>query len=241
MSNLNITEIKKEQAELLDNCLNYDISLKIDGTLIYFIDGKLHSPRCERSERFKHILNILKEANFPNCMGEMFLDEKGSNVFDVSKKENWNKVKFMPFDLLGIPQVYQERKELLDKKVKDLNNNFIVAVKRFKTFDEGWNFVLKNNCEGLMLRNNNNWYKCKLLKEVKMEIVEHEKGKDKGTFILKNGSRISGTSTQFVIQYTGIKNKGNKAIGEIEYAFLTKDNRFFQPRLRQISEEIKND
>ena len=103
MSDLNIKEIKKPQAEHLSS-FDYDISLKLDGTLIYFIDGKLFSPRCERTERFKHIVDILIKSKFPNCMGEMFLDKPNSCVFDVSRKENWNKAKFMIFDLIDIIQ-----------------------------------------------------------------------------------------------------------------------------------------
>jgi hypothetical protein len=79
MSSLNITDLKPEQAQKRDfnNC---DITLKRDGTLIYFKDNKLLSPRCERSERFKHILNILKEKNVPNLFGEMYCD------FDICPK-----------------------------------------------------------------------------------------------------------------------------------------------------------
>jgi hypothetical protein len=96
MSSLNIVDLKVEQAVKRDFS-NMDISLKRDGTLIYFKEGKLFSPRCERSERFKHILNILKEKNVPNLYGEMYI-ENGC-VFDVSRSENWKKAKFMPIDL----------------------------------------------------------------------------------------------------------------------------------------------
>jgi len=233
MGTLNITEIKKEQAEIMNNC---DISLKVDGTLIFYKNGKLLSPRCDRSERFKHILKILQDYDFPNCMGEMYMDIPNACVFDVSKKENWNKCKFMPFDLIGFEGTYNHRKYLLDREVKNLNNPFITSVKRFETFKEGYNYVVENNSEGLIFRDDLNWLKWKMLKEDKIEIVFHEVGKDKGTFILKNGSRLSGTSVQYVEQYVDIKKRGNKPIAEIEYPFLTKDGKYFQPRLRQIVE-----
>ena len=86
MSNLNITDLKPELAQKRDFG-NSDITLKRDGTLITFENGKLFSPRCERSQRFSHILNILKEKNMPNCYGEMYIE--GGNVFDVSSSENW--------------------------------------------------------------------------------------------------------------------------------------------------------
>jgi ATP-dependent DNA ligase len=148
----------------------------------------------------------------------------------------------MPFDLLDYSQnySYSQRVVLLNSLVVAVENPFIVPVKRFNSFKEGWEFVEANNSEGLCLRNNNNWFKCKILKEEKIEIVAHEVGKDKGTFILKNGSRISGTSSQFVIQYTGIKNRGQRAIAEIEFPFITKEGKYFQPRLRQITESENN-
>jgi len=242
MGTLNITEIKKDEAERL---VNMDISLKLDGCLIYYIDGKLHSPRCERTERFKHIAKILKQANFPNCMGEIFVDKPNSNVFDVSRRENWGIVKFMPFDLIDSknnPKIYEmsleDKQILMLKEVMKVNNPFIVNMIRFKTFKDGWDYVVANDSEGLVLRNEKNWFKCKLLKEEKIEIIEHQVGKDKGTFILENGSKVSGTSVQYVEQFVGIKERGNKAIGEIEYPFLTKEGKMFQPRLRLIREEI---
>lgn len=76
MGTLNIKSIEKTEAEQLEG---YDISLKVDGTLIYYKDGELISPRCNRTERFKHIANILKNHNFPNCIGEMFFQEEVCN------------------------------------------------------------------------------------------------------------------------------------------------------------------
>ena len=107
---------------------------------------------------------------------------------------------------------------------------------KFPDFKSGWDYCLNNKSEGLVIRNESSWLKCKLLNEEKIEIVAHEVGKDKGTFILDNGSRVSGTSIQYVEQYVGIKERGNKAIAEIEYPFLTSEGKMFQPRLRQIVE-----
>lgn len=246
MGDLNIKLISKDEAEHLNN-FDYDITLKIDGTLIYYIDGKLFSPRCERTDRFIHIAKILREANFPNCMGEMFCDIPNTNVFEVSKSENWAIAKFMPFDLLDnndktkpnpYDLSYSKRKIILNEAVAKLNNPFIIPTMQFKTFQEGWAYVKEHNSEGLVIRNENNWFKIKLLKEAKIPIKEHEAGKDKGTFILddQEQNRISGTSVEFVIQYLDIKKKGKQAWAEVEYAFKTKDNKLFQPRLRRVFE-----
>ncbi len=233
MSDLDIKAIDVEDIAGLAT-KELDISLKLDGTLIYFKDKKLFSPRCERSDRYKHILDILIKNKFPNCVGEMFIDKLNANVFDISKRENWEKACFLPFDFLDTSIPYLERFRILDEKVKEINNPHIFRMIRFKTFQEGWNFVRKHNSEGLVLRNNTNWFKIKLLKEVQMEIVGHEQSKVKGTFILKNGSHISGTSAEYVRLYKEIVKAGKKPIAEIEYPFLTREGRYFQPRLRRI-------
>lgn len=236
MSDLNIKDLKPSEAEKMDFS-GYIISEKKDGTLIYFKDNKLFSPRCDRSDRFKHILKILIDNNFPSCMGEIFLDEPKSCVFDVSRSENWSKVKFYPFDLLDNSICYQDRQRILQEAVCCLNNNFIVPLRIFNTFKESWDYVIKNESEGLVIRNDKEFYKVKLLHESKMPIIAHEKGKDKGTFILENNNRVSGTSESFVLTYQTIKAKGKIPMCEIEYPFITKDGKFFQPRLRRVYED----
>ena len=54
MSDLPLTTISIEQGLKLSG--DFSISLKRDGTLIYYRAGELDSPRCRRSERYKHIL-----------------------------------------------------------------------------------------------------------------------------------------------------------------------------------------
>ena len=244
MSDLDIKNIGVNEGRVL-NASNYDITLKRDGCFMYYIDGKLFTKRTERTDRFKHIVNSLIKANFPNFYGEMYIEN--GNVFDISKKVNWNKAKFMPIDLIDSknnPKIYDynysERQLLMFELVKKLSNACITPLKRFDSFDEGWKYVLDNNSEGLIMRNEDNWFKIKLLKEAKVKIKEHEVGKDKGTFILddENNNRVSGTSTQFVLQYLKIKKEGKEAIAEIEYPFITKNGNYFQPRLRQITERI---
>ena len=231
MSNLNITELKPEQAQKRD-LSNFDITLKRDGTLIYFKDNKLLSPRCERSERFKHILNILKEKGVPNCYGEMYIE--GGNVFSISSSENWKKAKFMPIDIEDKNLSYAKRQVLLSLFLKKMNSEFITPLIKFSNFDEGWDYVKENNSEGLVLRNENKWFKVKILKEAKVEIREHEPSKEKGTFILVDNNRVSGTSKGFVRQFHEIKAQGKIPIMELEYAFLTDEGKYFQPRCRRI-------
>jgi hypothetical protein len=234
MSNLKIEDLKPEQAEKRDfsNC---DITLKRDGTLITFKDGKLFSPRCERSERFKHILNILKENNMPNCYGEVYID--GGNVFDISSSENWKNAKMMIIDIQDSDLSYKERQALLGQLIEEISNEAITPMVRFDDFKTGWNYVKENESEGLVIRNERNWFKVKALKEVKVEIKEHEESKEKGTFILIDNNRVSGTSKEFVRQFKEIKASGGKAIAEIEFPFITENGHYFQGRLRRIYKE----
>jgi hypothetical protein len=238
MSNLPIKELKPEQAELM-NFESYIITLKLDGSLMYYNNGKLFSPRCDRSERFSHILTTLKNNNMPNCYGEVYIGED-KNVFDVSRSENWRNALFCPIDLIDNKLSLKERQEIIKNKVSEINSFYITELKKFDSFKEGWNYVKENNREGLVIRNDNEFYKVKILKEVKEEIVSHLKGTSlKGTFILLSGNKVSGTSESYVKQYLDIVARGNKAIGEIEFPFLTEDNKYFQPRLRLIREVLK--
>jgi len=236
MSNLPLKELKPEQAQNRDfsNC---DISLKRDGTLITFKEGKLFSPRCERSERFSHILKILKENNCPNLIGEMYIE--GGNVFDISSSENWKKAQFMPIDTEDKNLSYSQRQTLLKQLVEQMSSPFITPLVKFKDFNSGWEFIKEKNEEGLVIRNEREWFKVKILKEAKVEIKEHETGNVKGTFVLIDGNRISGTSIEFVNQFKSIKAQGKKPIAEIEYCFLTEEGHYFQPRLRRITTEAE--
>jgi len=233
MSNLNIQDLKPELAVKRDFS-NSQISLKRDGTLIYFKEGKLFSPRCERSERFAHILNILKQKDMPELYGEMYIE--GGNVFDVSSSENWKSCCFMPIDLEDKKLNYSERQVLLNQLVKEISNPFITPLVKFKDFKSGWDYVKKTNGEGLVIRNEREWIKVKALQNTKIEIVSHETGKDKGCFILSNGNRVSGTSKELVRQFNEIKKRGNKAIAEISYPFITPTGHYFQPRLTNLCE-----
>lgn len=234
MSDLPLKEMKIQQAEKIDTS-KYIISLKRDGTLMYYVDGNLISPRgINRNNRFPHIKKILDENKMVNCFGEMYIDN--GNVFDVSSRENWSKAKYMPIDLIDKNLSYNERQNLMNHFVTQINDSSITPLIIFKTIEEGWGYVVKSDGEGLILRNQNEWYKVKRLIEAKIPIKSWESGSEKGTFILDNSSasRISGTSVGFVKQFHDIKNKGLIPMAEVEYPFETKDGKLFQPRLRRI-------
>lgn len=74
MSDLNITALKEKEMFKL-NPKDYSISLKMDGTLIYYKNKHLISHRgIIRDDRFKHILDILNKNDFPECYGEMYCE-----------------------------------------------------------------------------------------------------------------------------------------------------------------------
>lgn len=153
------------------------------------------------------------------------------------------KVKFMPIDLEDSKLNYSQRQALLKQLVSEISNEAITPLVKFKDFQEGWNYVKETKGEGLVIRNENNWFKVKILQEAKVEIREHEPSKDKGTFILIDNNRVSGTSKEFVRQFKEIKGQGRTPIAEIEYPFKTEEGKFFQPRLRRITtqEQLKEE
>lgn len=245
MSDLPLKEIKIEQALKLDSS-KYDITLKVDGTLMCYIDGNLISPRgINRNDRFGHIKKILDDAKFPNCMGEMHIPN--GNVFSISSSENWGSGKFMPFDLMDNKIPYKDRIDIIKTKVAELNNESIVPLMIFPTIEEGWKFVQEANGEGLVIRNSSEWYKCKILREFKIPIKKWEPGSDKGTFVLQQlgpiaESRISGTSVGFVQQFLDIQKQGGVAMAEVEAPFVTESGKLFQPRLRRVFiQELEKD
>lgn len=231
MGNLDIRDIKVSEAQNMD-WSGYDITYKRDGTLIFYKDKKLFSPRCERSDRYRKILTILNEANFPECYGELYIDN--GTVFDISRRENWENAKLMIIDLDPRYGSYHERQAKLSQLVKNLKNEFVTPLVRFSDFKTGWDYVLKTKGEGLVIRNEHKWFKVKILHEVKIEIKEHVPSKEKGTFILIDNNHVSGTSIGFVQKFHEIKLQGLTPMAEIEFPFITETGSYFQPRLRRV-------
>lgn len=171
------------------------------------------------------------------CCHKEFEGNVECNVFTISRSSNFSKAFFMPIDLFKSPLNYAIRQEILIEKIREANSKFVTQQVRFKDITTAWEFVKENKQEGLVIRNNYEWYKVKLLQEAKVKIKEWEQGKDKGTFILVDDNRISGTSMDFVRQFLKARQEDKEAIAEIEFPFITNEGHYFQPRLRQI--EIK--
>lgn len=239
MSSLNIKELKID--DILKGRISNKfslISLKRDGTLMRYIDGDLLSDRgINRNARYPHIVAKLRSINSVNLIGEVYID--GGNVFDISSSRNWRRARFMPFDIFN-PNSFSplwKRIDIVLETVKECDCDFITTLKTFDSVEEGWAYVLEHNEEGLVLRNEYEMFKVKKLEEAKVKIVRHEKGKGHGTFILENGSRVSGTKMDFVHQFEEMKEE-TSVIAEIEFPFITDSGKFFQPRLRRVVAEV---
>jgi ATP-dependent DNA ligase len=154
--------------------------------------------------------------------------------------EGTYKVKFMPIDIKDSPLSYSQRQVLLKQLVTEISNEAVTPLVKFKDFESGWNYVKETKGEGLVVRNEREWFKVKALQNTKIEIVRHEEGSEKGCFILSNGNKVSGTSKELVKQFKEIKERGNKAIAEISYPFITETGHFFQPRLTNLC-EVENE
>lgn len=209
-----------------------NISLKRDGTAMHFIDGKLISNRdCIRNSRFPHIANLLKKFEINNVVGEIYIE--GGCIFDITAKINWHNAKYMIFDI-KTNQSIEQKKAYIEEIVNKINNPSITKPLYFATIREGWDYVVKNNEEGLVAKHSNfDIYKIKKLNEAKIKIVGYESGLEKGAFILENGGKVSATSRDFVERYRQLS-KGNEVFADIRYQFKTPDGKFFQPRLLDL-------
>jgi len=233
--------------EAESRCQNYIVQMKLDGTRTIWEKGNLISPERDifKSDRYRHIANELKGFNGV-LDGEIFLPN--GNLFAVSSSENWNKCRYAVFDILeydgqnlrGIP--YQDRRKLLIALIQARNWKSIEFVKEFPSVSEGWDFVKSQDLEGLVLKSPEgsytdtrswNWVKVKNYHEAVIEILEHIAGSDKGRFVLANGGKMSALSPDFVEQYKKLKAKG-KVFAEIEYLYLTKEKKYFQPILKRL-------
>lgn len=213
MGSLKIKLISLEDALALEGFL--EITLKRDGILLKWNGNDLISPMGHvRSDRFPHIVESLE--GFPECLGEMYIE--GGKVYDIMSKENWSQAKFMP--------IY-----FSDVDGRRFDNSPITRMVHFDSVQEGWDYVLNWNEEGLVIRVNcEKLYKVKQLHEDKVRVVDWIPSKTKGTFVLENGNKVSGTKMAYVAFWK--KNKG--CMAEIEYPYLTANGKYFQPRLRRV-------
>jgi ATP-dependent DNA ligase len=239
-------EIKQIGAADAEKLSGVAIEQKYDGMLTYYMNGLLFSDRWqEKSKNFPHIAKDLKLSalNDSVLVGEIYIPN--GNNFSVNTLAEQSKAKFCVFDVIKADgkvvtgETFIRRQELLDKMV--VPTEIIHFPVDFPDFKTGWDFVIQNNAEGVVLKELNKpygvgWYKCKRLQEIKLEIKAYDpkESGSKGAFVLEGGNRCDALSQAYVQQYETIKAAGKTPMGELEYPFLTKEGRLFQPRLRRI-------
>lgn len=226
---------------------------KYDGSRHVYALGSLYSER-----------EVLKDGHFPHIIkeltkitGDVILDGEvyveGGTVLDLNKKENWHKAKFCAFDVLHdgdndlTASPFSFRREVLKEIVSKLDSKIVHLPVEFLDYNEAWAEVEKNEWEGLMVKDmkgqyhrgkrTRDWGKIKRKLCVDVEIVGHEKGSTKGTFIIRmpNGveARLSGTSEDIVDYW--YEHQPKKC--EISYMFLTGEGKPFQPVFNKFVEE----
>jgi ATP-dependent DNA ligase len=235
---------------------DYSIQLKVDGTRQYWDKDKFLSERgIDNTTKFKHISDVLKNHKVV-LDGELALGFNHT-VFDITKKENWNKATYWIFDLIELDGFdfrgvcLENRLKQLKYFVESLDCLYIKMIPTFPEVDVAWDYVLKNNLEGIVIKKLNEKYpdvdyftevrtdiKVKYKKEGKEKIVGFEQGNVKGAFVLENGSKISSLSSEVGLVWLGMRNKDIYC--EFEYLTKTPDGKFFQPILKRLVDDNNN-
>lgn len=243
--------LEPEEAKKLN--ADWIFELKIDGAREFWDGENLISTRdVNHNERYSQIYTAVKDID-AILDGEVALI--GSNVLELNKKENWKKAKFYVFDLLKyegkdtrkLP--LKERQNLLKMIVKMIDSPAVQFIPQFKSFKEGWDYILKNDLEGVMAKKLDSkygtgiggelrsfeWRKIKYWKEGREEIVAHEeRTTEKGCFVMANGSKINCPDMETLKEYEKAKKQHKKVFGEFYYRFLSSKNNYYTPILKRL-------
>lgn len=228
---------------------------KMDGSRHLFVSGTLWSKRgVERNNRFEHIvkeLNKLPECVVLDC--EIYVE--GGTVLDLNSKMNWSSAKCCVFDILKVEgkDIINESFAVRNQVLKDLLKEHNVDTKLIHTpefwmrKDEAWKEVIDRNLEGVIAKRlmskyhcgkrSPEWVKIKRKLCADVEIIGHEEGSTKGTFICKTDKgvpvRVSGTSVDIVNFWK--QNKPKKM--EVSYMYETPKGLYFQPVFEKFIED----
>jgi len=248
-------ELKPKEAESFSSD-TYVFELKIDGSRDLWVKGNLLSARqINHNERYRHIYELLKPINAV-IDGEMSIPF--GNILQLNKKENWDRAVYYVFDILEYDGLDLRDKPLTDRQVilkhivdRVINNPKIQFIPQFDSFKSGWDYVVNNKLEGIMVKRKdsrystilfkeyrtNSWFKVKHLKEIKERVIGFENGSVKGAFILENGGKVSSLMNGVGDIFLNAK---VKVYAEIMYQFKTTDGKAFQPRLKKLVDENEN-
>jgi ATP-dependent DNA ligase len=238
---------------------DFQFELKYDGTRSFWLGDKkkfVSERNIDITDKFSHIVEKLKVVEAV-LDGEMIVSEN-SNVFDITRKDNWTKGVYVVFDILNFygtdcrSMSLQDRQGLIKELVSRLNCDFIQVPKKWDSFKEAWAYVEKNSLEGLMAKNiyskyadngcfikgtrSRDWLKIKNKKEdvVVFDGCEvSEKNADYITLTNKEGDRVACCSDLRVLATEQLAKNG-KVVGEVEYLYLTESGKHFQPVLKRV-------
>ncbi len=243
-------QIDVDDASGLGN--DWIFELKIDGSREFWIRDNLVSCRnVNHNIRYKHIFEALKNVN-AILDGEVCLEN--SNVLELNKKENWDKAMYYVFDCLEYDGLdlkdkpLFERQEILKHILSNINNPSIRFIIQFESLRDGWDYIIKNDLEGLMAKRidsryeteamkeyrSHNWLKIKNWKEGLDEIVGHNVGDtQKGSFKLSVGTNINCPDLETLGEYTQALREQKRIFAEFYYRFKSK-NGFYSPILKRL-------
>lgn len=230
----------KEKKIIFDK--NWVFQRKYDGSRHFVLRGDIGSSRSiNRNNRFPHIAKELEKIKDCGHMLDCEIYIPGGTVLDLNASKNWHKAKMCVFDVLDYNnKTFEERSLIVKDILKDVDENIIHYPVEFEDYKTGWQKVIENNWEGLMAkykkglyhhrRRTKDWIKIKRHSNEDAEIIGHEAGSTKGTFLIKFDDgveqRLSGTSVGIVNDWK----TNNYKRCEVAYLYKTKDNRRFQPR-----------
>lgn len=250
----------KQRGKHLGNMWKFE--LKLDGFRCLYQDGKLLSERgITQNHKFPHIESALSKLDAV-LDGEVALD--GGTIHEVNRKENWSKAKYYVFDLLewlgddlrDMPLV--QRQNLLSRIVAELDNPSIEFVREFEGFEEGWEYVVENGCEGLIAKHKFSAYPRTeiLLDEVRSKMWLKIKHKKERVFVMERfDNHEDDTGITFTDGFHRFSCRGEnsdiakqilaedgKIRVEVQYLYETEDGHLFQPVVKRVGkvESVKN-
>lgn len=252
-------EMKAHQGSKSDFNELWIYERKYDGSRHYFINGNhlnlkgrsLFSVRgIEKREIFNHLFKELEQLGNVLIDCEIYIE--GGTVIDLNKKINRHIAKCCVFDILSVEGRdirsinFKGRRDILKELFKEKEFKSIHLPETWNNFDEAWKSVADRNLEGVMAKylNGNynsgkrsrNWLKVKRKVCLDVDIIGHETGSTKGTFLCKTDKgvdiRVSGTSLDIVGYWREHKPKKM----EISCMNITESGKPFQPVFEKFVE-----
>lgn len=230
------------------------VEQKFDGTRCLLINNKLIGRRKnDYTKKFPEL-----QTNFNGILdGEIVIFKNGKPDFnsiqfrthttDTATIQFYSKefpATFIVFDILkkdGINLTQMPLKERRKLIPKTFDNPRIINITNLPI--PSWDEIITNDLEGLMIKNpdsqyvfgrSKNWLKIKNRKETTLKFNKYKINPAGITLENEQGIRIQVAGEQSKTIRDIINNKGIIDI-EIEYAYITKEGKYFQPTFKRIN------